>query len=88
MQRVVIVIADISGYTRFMIANQTELAHSHEIISTLLEKIIAEIEIPLTLGKLEGDAVFLYFDAAPHSSTRSPEAWSWRVSTSSWRTVF
>lgn len=62
MQRVVIVIADISGYTRFMIANQTELAHSHEIISTLLEKIIAEIEIPLTLAKLEGDAVFLYFD--------------------------
>lgn len=58
---VLLMIADISGYTRFMVANQTELAHSHMIIGALLESIIAEVEIPLTVAKLEGDAVFVYF---------------------------
>ncbi len=38
----------------------TELAHSHEIASALLEAIIAEVEILLSIAKLEGDAVFLY----------------------------
>ncbi len=54
------VIADISGYTRFMVANQTALAHSQEIIGALLASILDEVQIPLTVGKLEGDAVFLY----------------------------
>ncbi len=58
--QVLLIIADISGYTRFMIANQTELTHSHEIVGALLESIIAEVEIPLSIAKLEGDAVFLY----------------------------
>ncbi len=57
---VLLIIADISGYTRFMVANETELEHSHQIISSLLEAIIGEIEIPLSIAKLEGDAVFLY----------------------------
>jgi hypothetical protein len=57
---VLLIIADISGYTRFMVANETELGHSHEIISALLEAIIGEVEIPLSVAKLEGDAVFLY----------------------------
>lgn len=55
-----LIIADISGYTRFMVANETELVHGHQIIATLLEEIIAEAEIPLTIAKIEGDAVFLY----------------------------
>ena len=57
---VLLIIADISGYTRFMVANQNELEHSHEIVGALLEAIIAEVEIPLSIAKLEGDAVFLY----------------------------
>ena len=57
---VLLMIADISGYTRFMVANQTELEHSHQIVGALLEAIIEEVEIPLEVAKLEGDAVFLY----------------------------
>ncbi len=57
---VLLLLADISGYTRFMVANQTELAHSHEIIGALLESIIEQVEIPLGIAKFEGDAVFLY----------------------------
>lgn len=57
---VVLVIADISGYTNFMVANRTELAHSQQIIGALLEAVLEEVEIPLKVSKFEGDAVFLY----------------------------
>jgi class 3 adenylate cyclase len=62
ISQALLVIADISGYTRFMIANRTELEHGHQIIATLLEEIIEEAEIPLTIAKIEGDAVFLYME--------------------------
>lgn len=70
---VLLLIADISGYTRFMIANQTELAHSHEVIGALLEAIIAEVEIPLTVAKLEGDAVFCWAIRSPGVAERVRE---------------
>ncbi|HUP46637.1 MAG TPA: hypothetical protein VM779_14110 [Thermoanaerobaculia bacterium] len=50
-------IADISGYTRFMVSNETE---SHAVNGALLDAILQQVEIPLTVAKLEGDAVFLY----------------------------
>src|SRR5512147_1623818 len=53
-----LLLADISGYTSFVAG--TELDHSHEILSDLLETICAEIEKLLTIHKLEGDAVFAY----------------------------
>ncbi len=53
-----LVIADISGYTSFLAG--TELEHSHEILSELLETICMKIESLLTIHKLEGDAVFAY----------------------------
>lgn len=53
-----LVIADISGYTSYVAG--TELEHSHEILSDLLETICARIESLLTIHKLEGDAVFAY----------------------------
>lgn len=59
-ERVVLLIADISGYTDFMLANEKSLEHSHIIIAELIQTILNEIQLPLTLAKLEGDAVFLY----------------------------
>ena len=53
-----LVLADISGYTSFVAG--TELDHSHEILSDLLETICVQIEKLLTIHKLEGDAVFAY----------------------------
>ncbi len=53
-----LVIADISGYTSFVAG--TELEHSQEILSDLLETICMKIESLLTIHKLEGDAVFAY----------------------------
>lgn len=59
-QRVILVIADIGGYTRFMVTNKLEILHSQVIISELIKTIIEQVEIPLEISKLEGDAVFLY----------------------------
>ena len=59
-ENVLLLIADISGYTDFMLANEKSVEHSHIIIGELIETILKEVELPLTLAKLEGDAVFLY----------------------------
>jgi hypothetical protein len=57
---VMLIIADISGYTRYMTANAKTLSHSQAIITELIKAIINQIELPLEVAKLEGDAVFLY----------------------------
>ena len=57
-QRGYLLIADISGYTSFVA--KTELEHSHEIISELLELLVEKFQPVMTISKLEGDAVFAY----------------------------
>ena len=57
---VLLIIADISGYTRYMTANAKTLAHSQVIITELVMAIIKAVELPIEVAKLEGDAVFLY----------------------------
>src|SRR5262245_28409136 len=59
-RRLVIILADISGYTQFMVENQTSALHGQVIINGLIESILKEVDIPLTLQEIEGDAVFLY----------------------------
>ncbi len=61
---VVLALVDVSGYTHFVRAHKTSAIHAEEIIFDLLEAVINRAEYPLTLNKLEGDAVFLYA-AAP-----------------------
>lgn len=53
-----LVIADITGYTKFL--SQTELDHANEILESLLNTIVDHLHSPLTLAKIEGDAVFAY----------------------------
>ena len=55
-----LVLADISGYTSFVA--QTEIEHADLALSLLLETIVEEISGLLTIGQLEGDAVFAYVD--------------------------
>jgi uncharacterized protein YndB with AHSA1/START domain len=53
-----LLIADITGYTDYL--RDTELEHAQDVLADLLETIIAGIEPPFTLSKLEGDAAFAY----------------------------
>jgi hypothetical protein len=58
-----LVLADISGYTRFTRLRALSLLHAEEIITELLEAVIDKAQYPLQIAKLEGDAVFLFADA-------------------------
>lgn len=60
LEPVVLVLADISGYTRFVTANAKTLAHSQTIIIELIHALLEQTELPLEVAKLEGDAIFLY----------------------------
>lgn len=57
-QRGYLLLADISGYTSYVAS--TELTHSQEILSELLELIVSRFRAWMTIHKLEGDAVFAY----------------------------
>jgi Protein of unknown function (DUF2652) len=69
MQNAVIVLADISGYTRFIKLHGMALVHAESIITELLDSIIDHTEHPLTLNKLQGDAALFYAlaDANPQA---------------------
>ena len=69
-QRVVLILADISGYTKFMVENQLSAVQGQMVITSLIEGLLREIDIPLRLQGIEGDAVFAY---AEHPG--SDEAW-------------
>jgi uncharacterized protein YndB with AHSA1/START domain len=53
-----LVLADISGYTRYLAG--VELEHSHDILADLLGMVAGRLCPPLRLAKLEGDAVFCF----------------------------
>ena len=59
-RQLVIILADISGYTRFMLENQMAAVHGQLCITALIETLLREVDIPLRLQEIEGDALFLY----------------------------
>jgi hypothetical protein len=64
-KRGILVLTDISGYTRFTRMHFTSLLHAEEIISELLAAVIEAAEFPLQVGQLEGDAVLLFAEVGP-----------------------
>jgi uncharacterized protein YndB with AHSA1/START domain len=52
------VIADISGYTRFLA--ETEIAHAKGVLEELFGAVVGAIRSPLAISGLQGDAVFAY----------------------------
>ena len=63
LKKVFLVLADISGYTRFIRWHKTSLLHAERIIGELLESVIEESDFPLILHELEGDAVTFYAES-------------------------
>jgi hypothetical protein len=64
-----LVLADISGYTSFVA--QTEIEHADMALSFLLETIVEKIGGLLTIGQLEGDAVFAYIEESKLQEAKS-----------------
>jgi class 3 adenylate cyclase len=59
-KRLVVILADISGYTKFMVENEMSAVHGQQYITLLIETLLREVDIPLRLQEIEGDALFLY----------------------------
>lgn len=55
-----IFIADISGYTHYMIKNQREIEHGKLSISFLIESLVKAIDLPIEISKLEGDSILMF----------------------------
>ena len=53
-------VADISGYTKFIFANEKEISHSQMVIRELITTLLEEVTLPFQLVRIEGDAIFLY----------------------------
>lgn len=53
-----LILADISGYTRFLTG--TEAEHADAIVEELVRGLLSSVRAPLCLVKLEGDAIFAY----------------------------
>ncbi|TYA74150.1 DUF2652 domain-containing protein [Seonamhaeicola marinus] len=58
MQKALLFIPDISGFTEFV--HHTSITHSRHIIAELLELLIDTNPMHLELAEIEGDALFLY----------------------------
>jgi hypothetical protein len=56
----ILLVADISGYTDFVRQHARSASHARQIVVRLLKSMISESGPPLTVGELEGDAVFFY----------------------------
>lgn len=56
----VLMLADISGFTKFMKAHAIASSHARQIIVRLLDALVKASGPPLKVAELEGDAVFFY----------------------------
>jgi hypothetical protein len=56
VEKGVLVIADIGGYTRYL--GRVELEHSHDILANLIGVVADRLGRSLRIAKLEGDAIF------------------------------
>jgi len=60
MNQAVLLIADISGYTKFQRLHTISTTHAQQVITELLESVLDAAKPPLQVSKLEGDAVFFF----------------------------
>jgi hypothetical protein len=58
LQKTALVLADISGYTRFVLFHKLSILHAEQIITELIEAVAEQARYPLRLNKLQGDAAF------------------------------
>lgn len=59
VERALLLLGDIVGYTKFMRFHRINLAHSQDVTARLLESMVDAVP-SLRLVEIEGDAVFLY----------------------------
>lgn len=68
MKCAVLLMADISGYTRFVRTHAETADHARQSVVKLLKAIITASSTPLQVAEIEGDAVFFYALNEPDES--------------------
>jgi hypothetical protein len=58
--KAILLVADISGFTKFMKLHAISTSHAKQIIVRLLKTLMKTSKPPLKVAELEGDAVFFY----------------------------
>ncbi|MGI9382372.1 MAG: DUF2652 domain-containing protein [Methyloligellaceae bacterium] len=69
LSKAVLVLVDISGYTKFVVLHRISVLHAEQIITELIEAVAGEAHFPLRLNKLEGDAALF---VATHEGDTGP----------------
>lgn len=62
-----LVLADISGYTRYLLGS--ELDHAQDVLADFTAVVVENLEPVLHIAKLEGDAVFAYVVAGDYAAS-------------------
>lgn len=73
LRNAVLLIADISGYTKFLRLHTLASSHARQIIARLLRALTESAAAPLKLAEVEGDAVFFYADAGGKNASKVVE---------------
>jgi len=55
----VLLIAEISGYAHFSSMKNLQLIHAREIVAELLDAVVDAVRLPVKLGRVDGDTIFL-----------------------------
>ena len=63
------IITDISGYTEYL--TKSELEHAHEILQSLFEAQISQIDFPMHISGFRGDAILMYI---PENEFLNPQS--------------
>lgn len=91
---VILAIADISGYTRFMHRHPVASSHAREITVRLLNAVVSRLTYPVQVAEIEGHAVFFLWStgrrrtvgpsrtsSGSYSDFSAPFAMRWNAST-------
>jgi hypothetical protein len=69
LQRIFLILFDISGYTRFLRMHGDRFVHAEEIIGELLSTVIDSTDAPLVLHEIAGDSVSFYVESDGRPTT-------------------
>lgn len=72
-----LIVADISGYTRFLA--ETELEHANGIVKDLFDSMIPEFKKSVTISKFMGDAIFAHVENIAYKNSQFMVDFSKRV---------
>ena len=71
--KAILLVADISGFTKFMKLHAISTSHAKQIIVRLLKSLMKASKPPLKVAELEGDAIFFYALSSKENMKKTAE---------------